>query len=169
MKFALAIIAALCLFSTAAQASHKHHGHRFTSVHHHTFVRHHRGHRSPVAVAGLNLVTVETKAGPITVASDLADKFVGFINSLPYTPRHVSCFARGGHVAHSRHYAGAACDVDQTGWGRTAGPMHHITALAAQFGLRDGCSFGDCGHVDDGQVLSGHTYASLRRGHRFGG
>jgi hypothetical protein len=26
--------------------------------------------------------------------------------------------------------------------------MHHITALATQWGLRDGCSFGDCGHVD---------------------
>lgn len=112
--------------------------------------------------AQAQLVTVSTKAGPITVASSLANRFVGFINALPYTPRHVSCFAKSGHVRHSRHYAGAACDVDQTGWGRTAGPMHHIGALAASFGLRDGCSFGDCGHVDDGQITGGRRahYAS---------
>jgi hypothetical protein len=71
-------------------------------------------------------------------------------------------------VAHSRHYAGAACDIDQSGWGRTAGPMYHISALAAQYGLRDGCAFHDCGHVDDGQALGARRYAHLRRT-RYGG
>jgi hypothetical protein len=120
------------------------------------------------AVSAQSLVTVQTKAGPITVASQLASRFVGFINALPYTPRHVSCFARSGHVRNSRHYAGAACDIDQTGWGRTSKAMYHIGDLAARFGLRNGCSFGDCGHVDDGQAISERRYASLRR-HRYGG
>lgn len=167
----------LLLIATSAQARHgsHHHGHRVAAhhhiaVHHYAHMRPHRHYRGPshVDAGSLNLVTVETKAGPITVAAHLADKFKGFIDALPYTPKHVSCFARGGHVAHSRHYAGAACDVDQTGWGRTAGPMYHVAALAAQFGLRDGCTFSDCGHVDDGQILGSHHYASLRR-HRYGG
>lgn len=41
-----------------------------------------------------------------------------------------------------------ACDIDQTGWNKTAGPMYRAKALAAKWGLRDGCTFRDCGHVD---------------------
>jgi hypothetical protein len=29
--------------------------------------------------------------------------------------------------------------------------MYHVGDLAAKWGLRDGCSFGDCGHIDDGK------------------
>src|ERR1700722_15017929 len=75
-----------------------------------------RGHRrayrrDAVAAARSNLVgplvTVPTAAGiSITVAGSLAAQFKGFIADLVaqgYTPRHIGCFANGGHVAHSRH------------------------------------------------------------------
>lgn len=108
---------------------------------------HHRG----------GLVTVSTAAGiKITVASHLAHKFQGFIADLVssgYRPRYIHCFARGGHVQNSRHYSGAACDIDQRGWGKTVGPMYRAGAMARRWGLRDGCSFRDCGHVDDGAPL----------------
>lgn len=96
------------------------------------------------------LVRVETKAGMITVNSDYAWRLKGFIDALPYTPRSVHCFARYGHVRHSLHHIGGACDIDQHGRNRTSRPMYHVAALAAAWGLRDGCSFRDCGHVDIG-------------------
>jgi hypothetical protein len=98
------------------------------------------------------LVTIQTAAGiPITVASSAASRFQGFITDLVargYRPRHIGCHAGSGHVANSNHYWGGACDFDQTGWGRTAGAMHSVADLAGKWGLRDGCSFRDCGHID---------------------
>lgn len=150
----------LCFFLSPAEArthhgAHKHHASRVHPVRHVSRRRSHRVARV-ISLAG-NLVTVQTAAGlPITVAANLAGKFQGFIADLVasgYKPRYIGCFARGGHVSHSRHYAGAACDIDQTGWGKTARPMYHVAALAAKYGLRDGCTFRDCGHVDDGARL----------------
>jgi hypothetical protein len=98
------------------------------------------------------VVTVNTAAGiPITVASSAASKFEGFISDLVasgYKPRQIHCLAHGGHVRDSNHYWGGACDIDQSARGRTAGRMYHVVELANKWGLRDGCSFGDCGHVD---------------------
>jgi hypothetical protein len=98
------------------------------------------------------VVTVNTAAGlPITVASAAAPKFEGFIADLVasgYQPRQIHCLAHGGHVRDSNHYWGGACDIDQSGRGRTAGRMYHVADLARKWGLRDGCTFGDCGHVD---------------------
>lgn len=105
-------------------------------------------------VAGL--VTVNTAAGAITVSPAFAPKITAFISDLVasgYTPKHVKCYARGGHVRGSRHYSGNACDFDQRGFGKTAARMYHVAALAAQHGLRDGGSFRDWGHIDDGKPL----------------
>ena len=102
-------------------------------------------------------MTVSTAAGPITVASHLAGRFQALISDFVaagYKPRSIGCAAHGGHVANSRHYQGAACDFDQRGWGKTTGFMHQAHAIIAKHGFRDGCSFGDCGHVDDGQSES---------------
>jgi hypothetical protein len=96
-----------------------------------------------------------TAAGPITVASHLAERFKALIDDFVaagYKPRHIGCFASGGHVPNSRHYAGAACDFDQTGWGQTTRFMYHAQAIIKKHGFRDGCSFNDCGHVDDGKT-----------------
>ncbi len=103
---------------------------------------------------GSGMVRVQTAAGPITVASHLADRFQALIADFVaagYKPRNIGCLAHGGHVPNSRHYAGAACDFDQRGWGLTTSFMYHKAhAIIVKHGFRDGCSFSDCGHVDDG-------------------
>jgi hypothetical protein len=40
--------------------------------------------------------------------------------------------------------------------------MYHVAALAKKHGLRDGGSFRDWGHIDDGQRLSRTQYAKRR-------
>jgi hypothetical protein len=116
--------------------------------------RHGRQHPARAGARhGGGIVTVSTAAGPITVASHLAERFQALIADFVahgYKPRHIGCLAHGGHVPHSRHYAGAACDFDQRGWGLTVPFMYHARAIIARHGFRDGCSFNDCGHVDDG-------------------
>lgn len=121
---------------------------------------------SAKAALATGLVTVQTAANiPITVSSIFAPKIEGFIRDLVaegYHPDRIHCFARSGHVAHSLHYSGNACDFDQTGWGKTAKPMYRVQALVAKWGLRNGCSFNDCGHIDAG--FGGHSFAH-RSGH----
>jgi hypothetical protein len=106
------------------------------------------------------MVTVHTAAGmSITVASSVAPKFEGFISDLVasgYQPKQVHCLASSGHVSHSNHYWGGACDFDQTGRGRTAARMYHVADLAKKWGLRDGCTFSDCGHIDVPRNISEH-------------
>jgi hypothetical protein len=111
--------------------------------------------------AGHGLVTVMTVIGlPITVAATVAEKFVGLIASFAeagYRPRHIGCFAAHGHIRHSLHHTGQACDFDQTDWNKTAPFLYtaQAHALIAAAGLRDGCDFHsrrDCGHVDAGSV-----------------
>lgn len=98
------------------------------------------------------LVTIDTAAGiSITVSASAAPAFQGFIADLVdqgYRPQKIHCYARGGHVRNSNHYWGGACDFDQRGWNKTARPMYRVRELAAKWGLRDGCTFRDCGHVD---------------------
>ncbi len=168
----LLIAAALFLaVSIPAQAAHCHHYSRF--MHRCQVAHHHRTSHALHRHAGTRIsrnrhsnrvfrqtpggiVTVSTVAGKITVARSLAGRFQALIADLVahgYKPRRIGCFARGGHVAHSRHYAGAACDFDQRGWGKTAAFMYHAHIIIARHGFRDGCSFGDCGHVDDGQPM----------------
>ena len=164
--------------SFPAQAGHRHHHHhqqRHYAVQHSHAHAAHRSHHvaaqsrrrkvvrarrphetgAPVSHGG-GLITVVTAAGPITVAAHLASRFQALIADFVaagYKPRRVGCFAHGGHVPNSRHYAGAACDFDQRGWGLTTSFMYHARAIIAKHGFRDGCSFNDCGHVDDGQPL----------------
>ena len=112
------------------------------------------------------LITVQSAAGPITIAASFRDKIVPFIADVVARGFRggVHCFARGGHVRGSLHYSGNACDFAQTGWGRTRAPMYHVTDLTNKYGLRDGCSFRDCGHIDSGDHLGGRYYAA--RSHR---
>lgn len=105
---------------------------------------------------GGGMVRATTAAGPIVVAGHLAERFQALIADFVahgYKPRHIGCLAHGGHVPNSRHYAGAACDFDQTGWGETTRFMYHAHEIIRKHGLRDGCDFNDCGHVDDGKSL----------------
>jgi hypothetical protein len=137
MKAAVVIALALVVMSGAAFARHR--------------------HQVQDANGNPGMVTVQTAAGiPITVSSSFAPKVTAFIADLVasgYTPKSIRCYARGGHVHGSRHYSGNACDIDQHRRNGTARAMYHATAMATAHGLRDGCSFRDCGHVDDGQPL----------------
>jgi hypothetical protein len=138
------------------------HARRYHHRYHH-FVR--SSHRSRSAHAdyqhGFSLVTVNSAAGSITVNAAHASQFVGAIADLVAAGFRgpVHCYARGGHVRHSLHYTGEACDFAQTGRNRVAAGariMFHAHAILARWGLRDGCTFHDCGHAD-----TGRTYAAL--------
>ncbi len=164
--------ASLLVFAIPAQAAHRHHRHHHSSYHHYrAYQPSHRQAPGRVQRGGGGIVTVQTLAGPITVASHLAERFKALIADFVangYKPRRIGCFAHGGHVANSRHYHGAACDFDQSGWGRTVRFMYHAHDIIRKHGFRDGCSFGDCGHVDDGQATHGHFARSWSDGW-FGG
>ena len=116
---------------------------------------------------GHGLVTVPTAAGiDITVSKNMAPKMQAFIEDLlemGYKPKTIHCHARHGHVRGSRHYSGNACDFDQRGWGKTAKMMYHVSVLAKLHGLRDGGSFRDWGHIDDGLPLSRPRYSRHQR------
>ena len=116
---------------------------------------------------GHGLVTVATAAGiDITLSEKMAPKMQAFIADLMeigYKPKQIYCFARRGHVRGSRHYSGNACDFDQRGWGKTAKMMYHVSVLAKLHDLRDGGSFRDWGHIDDGLSLSRPRYARHSR------
>ena len=175
------IYSALAIAATPAHAHarhhHHHHSRHYAHRHHHTHLpgwRTHRVYRRHVthyAVIRGGIITVSTAAGiPITVAASLAGRFQSLIADFVthgYHPRHIGCFARGGHVRNSRHYAGAACDFDQRGWGKTVPFMYTAEAhqIIAAHGFRDGRAFHDQGHVDDGGI----RYARNVRHSRFGG
>lgn len=122
-------------------------------------------HVSGARVAGI--VTVEASGHKITVAAHLATRWQALIADFAahgYRPRRVGCYATGGHVPNSWHYSGAACDFDQRGWGLTVPFMYRAGEIIRAHGFRDGCSFADCGHVDDG--LPGRGSHSARRAAR---
>ena len=175
-----AIFLAATIPAEAGHRHHHHHHHHHYTEHHHVHTAHHarrraaqpskrrqvharpRHHNGGAQVShGGGMVTVPTAAGSITVASHLANRFQALIADFVaagYKPRRIGCLAHGGHVPNSRHYAGAACDFDQRGWGLTTSFMYRARAIIAKHGFRDGCSFNDCGHVDDG--------LSVRHAHR---
>jgi hypothetical protein len=168
LLIALISTTALCI-AKPAHASHRHHHpfHRHhqaesTSKHYRHHARRHgvryarhgsgssRDHHA--ASSGSSIKTVETAAGTIRVAAKYAERFVGFINALVesgYKPKEIGCLS-GGHMAHSKHHWGGACDIDQTARNRTAAAMYHVTVLAHRFNLTDGCEWRDrdCGHVE---------------------
>lgn len=143
LKLAIMVALAAVLIPTAASA------HR-----HHAAARHH--HSGLYICTGC--VVRQTAVGPVAVSGRNADRLVGAINALWAAGFRgpVNCAAPvGTHVRHSLHYTGDACDMAQTGWGRsTSRLMYHAGAILARFGLRDGCSFRDCGHIDTGMAFA---------------
>ena len=163
LAFALAL-GVVASATVKADAHARRHHHRY---HHFARSSHYRSHTANVDYqhVGFSLVTVHSAAGPITVNAAHASQFVGAIADLVAAGFRgpVHCYARGGHVRHSLHYTGEACDFAQTGRNRVAsgaGIMYHAHAILAHWGLRDGCTFHDCGHAD-----TGRTYAALTRRH----
>ena len=126
---------------------------------------------------GRGLVRVQTAAGPIVVAASVAARFAGLIADFVahgYRPSEIGCYSPTGHVPHSLHHTGEACDFNQTGWNATDRFMYTAEAhrLILAHGLRDGCDFRhprkDCGHVDDGRMGHvGYRYASRHTARRI--
>lgn len=119
-----------------------------------------------------DIVTVRTAAGDVRVSRSFAPKIQGFIADLVaagHKPRRVHCFATGGHVPRSRHYSGNACDFN--GSANRWPPMNRnrVRHLAVKWGIRDGCSFNDCGHVDDGGLVGVHRSADRKIGIKIRG
>ena len=168
LAFALAL-GVVASATVKADAYTRHHHHRY-----HHFARSsyrsrsaHEGHEQ----SGFSLVTVHSAAGSITVNAAHVSQFIGAIADLVAAGFRgpVHCYARGGHVRHSLHYTGEACDFAQLGRNRVApgaSIMYHAHAILAHWGLRDGCTFHDCGHADTGRtfaVLARRHYAETRR------
>ncbi len=127
---------------------------------------------STPAFARGNLVRVSTAAGiDITVARDFATPIKGVIADLVargIKPKTIHCYAnarRGGHVRGSLHYSGHACDFDfyRGCMGCSAHWTRSVGDIVAAHGLRNGCSFGDCGHIDAGRRFARHKHRHLAR------
>lgn len=99
----------------------------------------------------------QTAAGSIIIACRIADRMAGFIDDVVARgfKGRVKCFSTSrSHVARSLHFIAEACDFAQRGWGKTVAPMYRVADLAAKWGLRDGCTFRDCGHIDSGRGVA---------------
>jgi len=161
--FAFAVAFGVVASATVKVDAHeRRHHHRY---HHFARSSHQGSHSAYVDYqhTGFSLVTVNSAAGSITVNAAHASQFVGAIADLVAAGFRgpVHCYARGGHVRHSLHYTGEACDFAQLGRNRVASGariMYHAHAILAHWGLRDGCTFHDCGHAD-----TGRTFAALTR------
>ena len=146
---------------TAQAHTRLHHAQR----HHHYSSRSHGSYSHGIYKCA-DCVVRDTLAGIVSVSARNANRFVGVINDLWNAGFRgpVHCAASGGHVRHSRHYSGNACDFAQTGWGKTKPIMYHreAAAIIAKYGLTNGCSFHDCGHVGTDGGGSGRHYASRK-------
>ena len=183
---AAALFLCVC-FPAEASHRHMHSGHRHHFAHHwghgsssHARMAHRRGRgkgarlayrqRSPRVLRGRGgLVTVLTAAGPITVASHLAGRFQALIADLvPLVISRVTSVAsrqRDMSRTHGTMWAPHVISISTDGARRFPSctvPMQLSRAMDS----RDGCSFADCGHVDDGQFVH---YAHRWRGSSFGG
>jgi hypothetical protein len=117
------------------------------------------------------MVRVITAYGkPITVNPVDAAKFLKFFSLLkergyPINWNMVGCYAPGGHKPGSNHHIGRACDI-QTGWNRGPSFVYHMRDIVRKAGLYDGCTFGDCGHVEAVRGLYNkrpNLYAALEK------
>ncbi len=118
-----------------------------------------------------NMIKVKTVQGfYLTVHPAYAHKFLRLFeilaqNNINIPKEMVGCYSRRGHKPGSNHYIGAACDI-QTAWNKTIPEMYHAGKWIKQAGLYDGCSFGDCGHVEAVRGLRNkapNLYASLQK------
>lgn len=150
---------ALVLIPVSAQARHyyRHHHRHYRHQVHNRHVRHthyaHDSQRQEVSTRG-GLTHERLDSGQtIVVAARFASRFTGFLNALYHQYGRlpaIGCYSPTGHMRNSLHHWGGACDVGQSARNRAWAPMYHVAALAARFGLTDGCSWRhpDCGHVD---------------------
>lgn len=126
------------------------------------------------------LAEIHTAAGlTAKVASYVREKFQAFIDAVeadtvPDTGAgyfvdattikgnritDIGCFDTHGHMPHSKHYRGLACDIGQIRRNVTTDKfMYHVASIAHRLGLTDGCEWArkrgerytgpDCGHIE---------------------
>lgn len=113
------------------------------------------------------VVTVSSAAGMITVSPEFEPKIVPLIAELKAMgfDGRVKCYAstKGRHVTRSLHFSGNACDFlpnrkQARGHNRMPTPTimfsRQVAAAIERAGLRNGCSFRDCGHIDIGRGVA---------------
>lgn len=156
--------------------------------HHRSHNGHHHSHNGNIALA------IITTANGLTakVAIAVRDKFQAFIDAIEvdhvepetgeltkgYRISDLGCYARGGHMPHSLHYRGLACDFDQQKRSVTSEKMYHVASEAHAAGLEDGCEWrrapgqrgkyhgADCGHIQATPAESSTTLVARRHHHR---
>lgn len=122
--------------------------------------------------------------GSATVAAKFQEQFQAFIDEVESPPDlgvgmfvdaqqgnrigEIGCLSRG-HMRHSKHHWGGACDFSQLRRSVTTDKfMYHVANIAHRHGLTDGCEWSnkDCGHIEvPTGNYSGRHYAS-RHHHR---
>ena len=107
----------------------------------------------PEHPTAFGLVTVHTAAGiDITCSTEFAPAAAGLIATAVAQGirfSRITCYSRAGtHVSGSNHHDGNAMDTHPS-----------IPAnLVRQAGLRSGCDFSDCMHVDNARNVGGMAY-----------
>jgi hypothetical protein len=156
-RICITLILSLLMPIGIGNAKHRHHHH-----HDYNYYNNYQPESYPTYGYNLKLSRIAVASGhKITVASHLAPRWKALIDDFVaagYRPRSIGCFTTSGHVPNSRHYAGAACDFDQRGWGLTVPFMYRAHKIIVKHGFRDGCDFSDCGHIDDGLPLHRHRH-----------
>jgi hypothetical protein len=168
LALAFGVVASATVKADAHARRHHHRYHHFARSSHRG-----RGAHEDYQHVGFSLVTVKSAAGSITVNAAHVSQFLGAISDLVAAGFRgpVHCYASGGHVRHSLHYTGEACDFAQLARNRVAsgaGIMYHAHTILARWGLRDGCTFHDCGHADTGRnfaAVARRRYAETPRRH----
>lgn len=139
---------------TAAPAMAQTPGWALTTHPHHTHRIHH--HHHPHLGYGGGATVCSRTGGCSSVAGQLVGAFQAAINefeALGYAVGTPGCLS-AGHMAHSKHHSGAACDLfNQVARNRTAlrqPPPAVQIAVAARHGLTSGCEWRhpDCGHIE---------------------
>lgn len=171
MRRGIVVLILSIVFASPAFAHarhHRHHVHPMVSGVGHGLIHMLKSmHRDQLYICA-GCVVRHTAAGVVAVSERSADRLVGAINALVEAGFRgdINCAAPyGTHVARSLHHTGDACDMAQTGWGRSSARiMYHASDILARFGVNDGCSFGDCGHISVGsrEAFGGRRYASRR-------
>jgi hypothetical protein len=172
MKLLIAVACASCLALSAATPSASGHARpdltTTAAAHHHWSARRHSPARRVAGVIGVKVADGQI----IQVSARYADRFEKFFAALYRREGHlpeIGCFAPRGHMRHSLHHWGGACDVGQTDRNVAPRMMYHVTKLAARFGLTDGCTWRrpDCGHIDVSGLLHQTRFASRHTRHRY--
>lgn len=145
----------LLTFGAIARAHTRHHTkHHYKHHYSKTYSAKRHAYKEKIDANGNPALAIVRTTNGLTskVVASARDKFQGFIDAIEaagYRIRDFGCYS-SGHMPGSKHHWGGACDFDQKRRNVTAKFMYHVTTIAHQFGLVDGCEwhYRDCGHIE---------------------